>query len=209
MKMSILIKEYREKLSENTNDYSCLLFALQIPSICSRIEFPLTEKNKKEYEDKKLYKANGKVWDSNIYKYWLQSHIGYFLQFFYTIMPIDTFCNNIYELRCQITHEGVLMSSNNKVFFTENNEFMGIDDIVFLQLSSFCEAMFNAAESIITNPDKDLDITMFKDIPIPTNIFYKIEKDTRDTYHKFWENYSKEDKELNHIFDLISYKKIL
>ena len=40
-----LIKSYREKLIDNPNDYSCLLFALQIPSICSRIEIPNTKEN--------------------------------------------------------------------------------------------------------------------------------------------------------------------
>lgn len=40
-----LIKSYREKLIDNPNDYSCLLFALQIPSICSRIEIPKTQEN--------------------------------------------------------------------------------------------------------------------------------------------------------------------
>lgn len=40
-----LIKEYRKKLNQNPNDFSCLLFALQIPSICSRIEIPKTVEN--------------------------------------------------------------------------------------------------------------------------------------------------------------------
>ena len=32
-----LIKSYREKLIDNPNDYSCLLFALQIPSIVAQL----------------------------------------------------------------------------------------------------------------------------------------------------------------------------
>ena len=38
MDMIKLIDEYRGKL--NKDPYSCLLFALQLPSICSRIEYP-------------------------------------------------------------------------------------------------------------------------------------------------------------------------
>lgn len=45
MDMMKLVQEYSDKLKNNPNDISCLLFALQIPSICSRIEFPKTDEN--------------------------------------------------------------------------------------------------------------------------------------------------------------------
>lgn len=40
MELIDLIKHYRDQLETNPNDYACLIFALQLPSICSRVEFP-------------------------------------------------------------------------------------------------------------------------------------------------------------------------
>lgn len=73
MYLKDLIESYRKKLNDNSNDYSCILFALQIPSICSRIEFPKTDENKGGLKEGKFYGSKGRVWDGNMYKAWLKS----------------------------------------------------------------------------------------------------------------------------------------
>ena len=94
MKLSDSIKEYRERLKINPNDTSCLLFALQIPSICSRIEFPQTAENTGT-----LYRANGTAMDKNMYKRWLQKHRSDFVDIYSQSMLFDDFCENLYALR--------------------------------------------------------------------------------------------------------------
>lgn len=103
-----LIKSYREKLIDNPNDYSCLLFALQIPSICSRIEIPKTKENTGESKDGKFYGSKGRIWDGNIYKAWLRNHKNNFVNICGGSMGMEEFCKNLYELRCKMTHEGVV-----------------------------------------------------------------------------------------------------
>ncbi len=79
MEMLDLIQVYRNKLQTNPHDTSCLLFALQIPSVCSRIDFPQTPENTGECKDGKFYRANGKIWDANMYKAWLRKHYSHFV----------------------------------------------------------------------------------------------------------------------------------
>lgn len=68
MKMFDLIERYKKQLKNNSNDFDCLFFALQIPSICSCIKFIKTPENTGKCEDGKLYKSNGNPWDANMYK---------------------------------------------------------------------------------------------------------------------------------------------
>ena len=79
MYLKDLIESYRKKLNDNSNDYSCILFALQIPSICSRIEFPKTDENKGGLKEGKFYGSKGRVWDGNMYKAWLKKHSNSFV----------------------------------------------------------------------------------------------------------------------------------
>lgn len=90
-----LIEQYKKRLENNPNDYTYLLFALQIPSICSRIEFPQTPENTGRCEDGKLYKVNGNPWDANMYKAWLMKHSNSFVDIYYS--SITT--NGIYTVR--------------------------------------------------------------------------------------------------------------
>lgn len=78
MDMIELVQKYSNKLKNNPNDISYLLFALQIPSICSRIEFPKTDENTGRAEEGKLYRSSGKPWDANLYKAWLRKHYDAF-----------------------------------------------------------------------------------------------------------------------------------
>ena len=105
MEMLDLIEQYKKRLENNPNDYTCILFALQIPSICSRIEFPQTSENTGNCSKGKLYKPNGNPWDVNMYKTWLIKHNNSFVDIYHSSMELNAFCEAVYDLRCQVTHE--------------------------------------------------------------------------------------------------------
>lgn len=204
MYLKDLIESYRKKLNDNSNYYSCLLFALQIPSICSRIEFPKTDENKGGLKEGKFYGPKGRVWDGNMYKAWLKKHSNSFVNIYSGSMGIEEFCKKLYDLRCQMTHEGVVMTGTNRFFFTEaNSGVMCVNDIVFLPIKRLCDYMFDAAENILLDEHKDINITQFEDMFLPPEIYNSIMNDVETTYNTFWKSYSDSDKMLNCIYDHI------
>lgn len=204
MYLKDLIESYRKKLNDNSNYYSCLLFALQIPSICSRIEFPKTDENKGGLKEGKFYGPKGRVWDGNMYKAWLKKHSNSFVNIYSDSMEIEEFCKKLYDLRCQMTHEGVVMTGTNRFFFIEaNSGAMCVNDIVFLPVKRLCDDMFEAAENTLFNSHKDINITQFQDMVLPPEIYNSIMNDVETTYNTFWKNYSDSDNMLNCIYDHI------
>lgn len=202
MKLSDSIKEYRKKLKNNPNDTSCLLFALQIPSICSRIEFPQTAENTGT-----LYRANGTVMDKNMYKKWLQEHRDDFVDIYSQSMLFDDFCENLYKLRCQMTHEGVVMTNESKFYFIDGDSAMCIGDIIFLPIKRLCEDMFDTVDTTISNLRVDIKVTPVDEAVLSTEIYGKISNDIRKTYRSFWDNYSADDNMLNCIYDHIIFDR--
>lgn len=207
MKMLDLVQEYRNKLQANPHDVSCLLFALQIPSVCSRIDFPQTPENTGKCEDGKLYRPNGKTWDANMYKAWLKKHHSHFVDIYSMAMTIDVFCDNLYELRNQVTHEGILMSDKNKFYFVESDSAMSIGEIIFLPIKRLCEDMFDAAHQMLFNQHEFINITLFDDMLISSDIFNLISDDVSKTYHSFWDNRPEDDNMLNIIYDHIIFNR--
>lgn len=207
MKMIDLIKQYKKRLENNSNDFDCLLFALQIPSICSRIEFPQTSENTGRCEDGKLYKSNGNLWDANMYKAWLTKHNDSFVDIYKSSMELNVFCKAVYDLRCQVTHEGVLMTNESQFYFTNNDNAMCLGDIVFLPMKRLCEDMFDAAIMVLFNKHEKLNITPFKDMFLPDDTYFKIRNDTEKIYKSFWNDYSEDDNMLNCIYDRIIFDR--
>lgn len=207
MTLQTLIESNKEKLKscDNNSLHSILLFSLQLPSICSRIEFPKTDDNTGKLEDGKFYRKNCKVWDANIYKAWLREHIDCFRNIFSTGMTVDTFCDSIYELRNQLTHEGIIISLQNKYFFIENGRTaMILGNIVFLPIQQFCEDIFDAAEQTITNI-KDISISVFDDLIISDDTYKDICDDVNNLYRLFWNNHTNEDNLLNSVYDHVFF----
>ena len=202
MKLSDLIKDYREKLKHNPNDMSCLLFVLQIPSICSRIEFPPTAENIGT-----LYRANNNhsPIDSNLYKRWLEKHYMSFVDIYSHSMSFNTFCKNIYKLRCQMTHEGVVMTNESKFYFVDGNIAMCVGDIIFLPIKRLCEAMFDVADATMSNRRANIKVTPVDEAVLSKEIYGKIYNDVYKTYRSFWANYSADDNMLICIYDHIIF----
>lgn len=203
MEMLDLVQEYRNKLQSNPHDVSCLLFALQIPSICSRIEFPQTPENTgNEYD--KLYLPNGKVRDANMYKKWLKEHQSYFVDIYSYSMTVDEFCDNLYKLRNQVTHEGVLMSDKNKFYFIESDNAMIVDDTVFIPIKRLCKDMLDDAYDMLLNRHESIDITLFNDMSIPSEIYNQISNDVSEIYHSFWDDRFEDDQTLYRIYKSVT-----
>lgn len=207
MEILDLIEQYKKRLENNQNDYTCLLFALQIPSICSRIEFPQTPENTGRCEDGKLYKSNGNPWDANMYKTWLIEHNVSFVDIYTSSMGLNVFCKAVYDLRCQVTHEGVLMTNESHFYFTNSDNAMCYGTIVFLPMKRLCEDMFDAAMIVLFDKHEKLNITPFKDMFLPDDTYSKIRNDTEKTYKSFWNDYSEDDNMLNCIYDHIIFDK--
>lgn len=203
MDMIELVQKYSNKLKNNPNDISYLLFALQIPSICSRIEFPKTDENTGRAEEGKLYRSSGKPWDANLYKAWLRKHYDAFEDIYYGAMTLNSFCDNLYALRNQVTHEGVLMTDKSKFYFTESKHAMSIGNIVFIPMKRLCENMLNVAYYILSNRHDSTKITLFSDMLMPTDIYNRIVDDNELLYNLFWDNRPEEDNELIIIYDHI------
>lgn len=203
MKMIDLIEGHKRRLLTNHNDYTCLLFALQLPSICSRIEFPQTSENTGKFGEGKFYRKNGSPWDKNMYKGWLAKHSDSFADIYRTSMEVNTFCEIMYDLRCKMTHEGVLITDNNHFYFTNDNNAMLLGNVVFLPMKRLCEKMFDVATMVLSNRCEDFNVTPFEDIFLPDDMYFKIRDNVNKVYKSFWDKYSIDDNLLNCIYDHI------
>ena len=185
MDMIELIDTYRNKLDEDP--YSCLLFALQLPSICSRVE---CERYPDVYEgcwsDKKKHKLN----DGAAYRRWLVRHIFYLRYLFMPFMNSQTFVGKVYKLRCLLTHEGVLLErsvEDNDFCFVEGDITFALPNMLFLSPSSFCNAMFNSACSFLLRDGVCPDVSSYFNLLLPLKDYVEIMNDVRECCDKWAE----------------------
>ena len=100
------INKYRCDLEKNP--YSCLFFALQLPNICSRIEY---SSDSFSDDERKEYYNNGRPLDGKLYKKWIDDHYQYFNEITkFLDINCDQFGKALYDLRCDVVHEGVIVS---------------------------------------------------------------------------------------------------
>lgn len=192
-----LIKKYRENLKngDTAESYSILLFALQLPSTCSRIEFP-----KEVSENKELYDKQGRPLDKKLYQKWLQKYECYFKGIYCAGMTFGTFCDSIYDLRNRLTHEGVLTSDGSKYYFVNDTQMaMIFGDIVFMSIGRLCGAIFNAAENALS--DKTIEVTHYRGLVLPDEKYEQIRKIINDSFDRFWAQYSEENNLLYVIYE--------
>lgn len=154
-----------------------------------------------------MYKSNGNPWDANMYKAWLTKHNNSFVDIYHSFMELNVFCKVVYDLRCQVTHEGVLMTNESHFYFTNSDNAMCLGDIVFLPMKRLCEDMFDAATIVLFNTHEKLNITPFKDMFLSDDTYSMIRNNLERTYESFWNNYSDDDKMLNCIYDHIIFNK--
>lgn len=179
MNLIDLINDHRNRLDENP--YDCLLFALQLPSVCSRIEYP-----KGSSFDFDFYKGDNGVDDGSLYKVWLYNHIDSFKPLFYPRIDVNSFINDIYKLRCKLTHTGILcdddcqsVDAETTFYFVDNPyqedaKFEREGGLFFLPLPQFCRTMYNIAENVIfghTIPN----VTPYSELLLSSDDFHRIQ----------------------------------
>ena len=199
-----LIVDMREKAkSKNEYDqFSALLFALQIPSICSRIEIPRTIENSgkpneaRDNPSKILYNVkNGEPFDKNLYFAWLQKHRCVFTPWFVKLMPFEVLCGAIYDLRNDVTHSGNLLELDSRIVLVDSNDCDGLFSgrTLYISISEFCDKMFYAAKDVfsvdsywrpmVSKAEKDLSLHL-----LSYTDFQQIKCDLDMKYHEFWKD---------------------
>lgn len=197
-----LIADMREKAkSENEYDkLAALLFALQIPSICSRIEIPRSDVNSGKPNDARdnptvvLYNVkNGEPFDKNLYFAWLRKHRRTFIPWFVRLMPFEVLCEVIYNLRNDMTHAGNLLELDSRLVLIDSDEAGSLFSgrTLYVSVSKFCDTMFDAAREVfsgndywppeINKADKNLSLHL-----LPDADFQQIRRDLDIKYHEFW-----------------------
>lgn len=195
MKYVDLLELFREKLKSKCADdhYAALLFALQLPSICGRMEFPKTEKNTGNNGKNSdiLYRKNGNPWDKNLYFAWLKNHKNWFIPWSYSSMPFDVLCENIYKFRNQVTHEGSVLDVNTKIILVDTMNNYGIDtalqsgDVIYLSLQQFCEKMYSAAEFTLTCTSKN--VSQYPFVCVPQEAYKEIRGIIESEFQDYWD----------------------
>lgn len=199
MSVHSLITDMREKAnSQNPKDqFAALLFALQIPSICSRIEIPKTDKNMgtNQNDPQILYKEKtGKPFDKNLYHAWLWLHRESFIPWCYSLMPFNELCDAIYQLRNDVTHAGSLLEVDSEIVLTENYStplFSG--KRLFLPIQMFCGTMFDAARYVFSVDGTFYFGSSMADEKLTLHVLPNVDfNDIRNylylKYHEFWAN---------------------
>lgn len=209
MNMIDVVRYYRYRVDVEKDAYGCLLFALQLPSICSRIK-----KNAgfAEYAELKN--------DGEKYTEWLCEHRDSFSRYFNEISYNDelwkTFRESIYKLRCIVVHEGVFVKISGED--TDDYTFYFVNDVssvimgkcVFMSIPVFCSCFFDAALETFKDPKLSdyLDVTPYETMFFPNMVYNDLNTKAYNHYLSFWEKYSDEDRALNCIYDhLCSCKK--
>lgn len=153
---------FREKLLSNNIDdqYAALLYALQLPGICARIEFPPAVENVQgdactigplyKYTDKKNKDLRScSAFDRALYLYWFNQHRGLFLRWFDGSISLEEFSEKIYDLRNSLTHEGRVLKGTSRVLFGPDRRCIKTyGSFMVINLIDFCESIFGVAELV-------------------------------------------------------------
>ena len=155
-----IIERYQKRLStavedgNNDEQFSCLLFALQLPSICARLDFP-----RDEYE--KFY-LGGKPHDKELYSEWLKKNRRLLMAGSSGFLTFNAFCLAVYELRCNLVHEGILSSNkelqNIRFLSGKHSEmtlgFLSLGAKQYIPLYYLCDRLFIGALKSVSIADR-------------------------------------------------------
>ena len=168
-----LLAKYREKLkSKNVEDrYAALTFALQLPDICSSLEYNNDCTYKVEFDNMTV--DNSKRRGEKSYKFWISKHFNYFWESFGGMIGSKVLADYCYCLRCALVHDGRLIGKEIKMFFvSDEGDIWWLDDIFIIDLCLFCNTMFDIAYEIF---DKyKTEFFTFEDIVISNDVYKRI-----------------------------------
>ena len=168
----VLLEKYREKVKSKNVEYryAALTFALQLPDICSNIEYNNDATYRNEFNSKytKLKRKS-----ENLYKFWINEHFIEFWKSFKGMIGGKTLANYCYSSRCALIHDGRLIGKEIKMFFVLDEEgIWWFDDVFIIDLCLFCNVMFSVAFEVF---DKyKTEFFTFNDIVISNEVYKKI-----------------------------------
>lgn len=197
--MMDFLKNMRDKVYSDdlADQYSALLFVLQLPSICSRIEIPQSKNNtgKDPNDLNVLYKKNGKPFDKNMYFAWLKKHKNAFTEWYYDMMPFDMLCGAIYNLRNQLTHTGNMLTSETRLVLLESKKWSGLftGHTYYMSRVEFCDVMFDAVDGsfIFDNTYNFMPVLTDTDLIVQAlsdDIYTNIKTYVYSEYRRFWQD---------------------
>lgn len=196
-----IIFKYKDRLStavekgNNDEQFSCLMFALQLPSICARLDFP-----RDKYEQ---FYSGGKPHDGELYIKWLEKNHALLVEGSSGFLTFNDFCSAVYELRCSLVHEGILESNKrlqNIRFLSGNGAGLCLGDKQYIPLYYLCDALFTGAldNSKVAVMDADslvVDISELSDEAV----------NMRKRAEEFWGNKSKRESALFALYDYLAH----
>ncbi len=181
-----LIHEYMNKSKSNdiNEQYAALLFALQIPSICARIEIPDIPENCGKSEDGKFYNKDKEPYDGKLYRTWIERHACAFIDYYYPCVSVQELSKCIYNLRCQLTHTGHVLNGKTKIVFVhETQSAMYVSGTFFMNITDFCERIFSIAESVFNSNNQTF--TPVADLCLDDNQYSRLRSDLEQKYKVF------------------------
>ena len=201
MDMVELINTYRVRLDDDP--YGCLLFALQLPSICSRIEYPpefFSEDDQNNYYYSREMDDGSYVYrprDKKLYKKWIMDHYDYFDNITINILNSDenVFSEALYDFRCCMTHEGISVPLDLFTIFNQDLRFCFVDvkmapivlnNIIYVSVVEMCECLFNVAEFVLC----DIKVSACELAFLSFDEYNLILKDYVAQFDSFWDEYT-------------------
>lgn len=182
MKELEILQYYRKLLNKETlsdaEKYSCLLYALTLPDVCAKLEFP---------ELYKEYECIGKS-----YAHWLEIHL---IDMTFECPEMSDANNKVYEalykLRNNMVHDAVALSKS--VFFiSEHKNPMVVGKMIFIPVIRFCNAIFSAAEKALVQHKESCTASI--GIEISDEKYDKLRNEVYQSCEKYWKQHKEENK---------------
>ena len=205
-----ILKGYKQRFGSNdiVDVYSMLKFAMDLPGICGRLEFPFLNDKYKF-----LYYKNGRPLDKDMFKYWIKNHIDVFRILFSTSkLSDDDIAVVLYDLRCELVHCGCIKdcfdveSGQQKFYFyfvncdCLKNMGFSIGHSVFIFINSFCNYLFDEAYRVFVY--NNVLVTNFSNVGLSVRTYDSLSQYLNDRMFLFWSRYTRREKVL---YDVYSY----
>lgn len=185
----------KSKSSDPHEQYVALMFALQLPSICSRIEFPRYPENSggSEREASTLYVGDcGKPIDRRLYIEWMRMHKHQFRCWWLKSMPFEVICRALYDLRDCLLRTGSLLEAAAKVTLLESGcPMLYCGGRLYLSVEDFCQDMFVAAGQSFSTESSLARSTVQDSLQaevVSEHVYAQLKRDTVDAYNEFWKD---------------------
>ena len=184
----------KSKSDDPHEQYVALMFALQLPSICSRIDFPRYPENSgdSDADPSVLYVGPaGRPQDKRLYIEWLRLHKHQFRCWWITTMPFEVLCRALYELRERLLNSGSLVEAAAKIVPLQSGcPMLYSGGRVYMSIEDFCQDMFTAASEALCVDAQQVRSTVQDTLAIETvseETYFYLKKETIEAYDKFWE----------------------